>query len=311
MANAIPLLEGTNASGGYLVPDEIGQTLTNTIKREGAIADLARVDRLVGKRTNYPVYAGRPTAAFVAEGAPKPATGAEYSQTVLNVKKIATTVMYTEELLEDAREDPRVLVNADVESAFADLIDAHGLGWQAGSAITTSFDSAVGATTQTTEYDQTKADGLALAVSAAMNTIESNGGTPSGLVLASDARATFRNARQSGSGLGAAQPVFTNGFEREPDTLYGLRVRYSSNLPTVAGTAAASRVIGVVGDFSHAILGIRKDITVRTTNTATIDVSGTLHHLFQQNKVAALWEMRVGFVAHDLNRMFVAILNAA
>lgn len=311
MANNIPLLEGTNTAGGYLIPDNIGETLVNTIQREGAVPQLARVDRLVGKRTNYPVYAGRPTAAFVAEGADKAATGAEYSQTVLNVKKIASTVIYTEELLEDAREDPRVLVSADVEAAFAHLIDAHGLGWQDGTAITTSFDSALGSTTQTVEYDQTKADGLATAVSSAMQLVEANGGKPNGLVLASDARATFRNARQSTSGLGAAQPVFTNGFEREPDSLYGLQISYSSNLPSVAGTAAAGRVIGVVGDFSHAILGIRRDITVRTSDQATVNVSGTDHRLWQENKVAALWEMRVGFVAHDVNRMFVAILNAA
>jgi len=311
MANNIPLLEGTNTSGGYLVPDNIGQTLVNTIQREGAVPQLARVDRLVGKRTNYPVYAGRPTAAFVAEGADKAATGAEYSQTVLNVKKIASTVIYTEELLEDAREDPRVLVSADVEAAFANLIDAHGLGWQSGSAITTSFDSSLSATTQTVEYDQTKADGLALAVSSAMQQIESNGGKPNGLILASDARATFRNARQSTSGLGGAQPVFTSGFEREPDSLYGLQISYSSNLATVAGTAAAGRVIGIVGDFSHAILGIRRDITVRTSDQATVNVSGTDHRLWQENKVAALWEMRVGFVAHDVNRMFSAIVNAA
>jgi len=311
MANNIPLLEGTNTSGGYLVPDNIGQTLVNTIQREGAVPQLARVDRLVGKRTNYPVYAGRPTAAFVAEGADKAATGAEYSQTVLNVKKIASTVIYTEELLEDAREDPRVLVSADVEAAFANLIDAHGLGWQSGSAITTSFDSSLSATTQTVEYDQTKADGLALAVSSAMQQIESNGGKPNGLILASDARATFRNARQSTTGLGVAQPVFTSGFEREPDSLYGLQISYSSNLATVAGTAAAGRVIGIVGDFSHAILGIRRDITVRTSDQATVNVSGTDHRLWQENKVAALWEMRVGFVAHDVNRMFSAIVNAA
>jgi hypothetical protein len=52
-------------------------------------------------------------------------------------------------------------------------------------------------------------------------------------------------------------------------------------------------------------------MTVDFSNQATVDVSGTLHHLWQQNKVAARWEMRAGFVAHDLNKAFVAIINAA
>jgi hypothetical protein len=105
--------------------------------------------------------------------------------------------------------------------------------------------------------------------------------------------------------------VYTAGFEREPDSLYGLPIRYSSNLVATSASVSSTKIIGVVGDFSHAILGVRKDITVRFSDQATIDVSGTLHHLWQQNKVAALWEMRVGFVADDLNRMFVALVDAS
>jgi hypothetical protein len=69
-----------------------------------------------------------------------------------------------------------VLVNADVESAVAYLIDAHALGYSAGSAIVGQFDSELTSTTQTQEVALTGA-GLATAVSAAMSTIEGNGGT--------------------------------------------------------------------------------------------------------------------------------------
>lgn len=305
MANAVPLLEGTDASGGYNVPDQLGDALQNTINRESAVAGLAKREILVGKRASYPVYAGRPTAAFVAEGAAKGVTGAEFSELTLNTKKIATNVIYTEELLEDARIDPRVLVNADVEGAFADLIDAHALGYAAGAAITGQFDSELGSTSATVELG-TAGDAFAIAVSSAMATIEANGGRPNGIIAASDVRGNLRDAR---SAVETTNPVYTDGYQREPDSLYGVPIRYSSNLD--AFTASAGKVAAVVGDFSHAILGIRKDISVRFTDQATIDVSGTLHHLWQQNKIAAQWEMRVGFVAHDLNRMFVAITNAS
>lgn len=309
MANAIPLLEGTNTSGGYLVPDIIGQTLVNTLLREGSVADLARKERIAGKREVYPVYAGRPTASFVAEGAAKPVTGAEYAQITLNVKKIATTVIYTEELLEDAREDPRILVNADVEGAFADLIDAHALGVQGGASIATQFDSKLAGTggSTTTQEVALTGSGLALAISAAMAQIELQGGKPNGIILSSSGRGHLRDARAA---VETTNPVYSPGFDREPDTLYGLPIRYASNLTPFTTAAAAGNVIGVVGDFTHAVLGIRKDIVVRFSNQATLDVSGTLHHLFQQNKVAALWEMRIGFVVHDLNRMFVQLVNA-
>jgi HK97 family phage major capsid protein len=306
MANAIPLLEGTDASGGYLVRDTYGQTLQNGILRESAVMSLSRVDRVPGKRQRYTVYAGRPTAQFVSEGAAKPTTGAEFAEVVVNVKKIASQVIYTEELLEDAAEDPRVLVNADVQSAIADLIDAHALGYAAGSTVSTSFDTALTSTTSSVELGSS-GDALASAVSSAFNTIESNGYTPSGIILASDGRAHLRDARRA---VETTAPVYTASYEREPDTLYGAPIRYSSNLPRFSATKAASKIVGIVGDFSGAIAAMRADISVRTSDQASIDVSGTVQHLWQQNKMAVQWETRLGFTAHDLSKRFVVIKDA-
>lgn len=306
MANAVPLLEGTDASGGYLVSEHYGSTLQNAIRRESAVMALSRVDRVVGRREKYAIYAGRPTAAFVAEGAAKAATGAEFSELVVNIKKIASVVMYTEEILEDAREDPTVLVSADVEGAFMQLIDGHALGYTAGSAITGSFDSEITNTTQTTELG-TGGDAFAVAVSAAIENVESNGYMPNGIVAASDVRAHLRDARATT--YDPTTPVYTAGFGREPDTLYGLPIRYSSNLDGFP--AGAGKIAAVVGDFSHAVFAVRRDITIRTSNQATIDVSGTLHNLWQQNKTAVLWEMRIGFACHDINKAFSNITNAS
>lgn len=308
MANAIPLLEGTDASGGYLVRDSYGQTLTNTVQREAAVMSESRVDRVAGKRQRYTVYAGRPTAAFVAEGAAKGVTGAEFAEISVDVKKIATTVLYTEELLEDAREDPRVLVNVDVEAAFRQLIDAHSLGYENGAAIVGQFNSELTNTTSTVELGAS-ADAFALAISSAIATLEGNGAEgPYAAVCAVDLRQHLRDARLAGDQ--AARPAYTEGFNREPDVLYGVRLHYTTNLD--AFPAAAGKIGAVVGAYrDHAIFALRRDLSIRFSDQATVDVSGTLHHLWQQNKVAAQWEMRVGFVAHDLNRMFVAVTNAS
>lgn len=305
MANAIPILEGTNAGGGYLVPDTQGGTLQNTILRESAVLSLSRVDRVSGKRQRYTVYAGRPVASFVAEGANKSTTGAEWAELTVDVKKIVAQVIYTEEVLEDAQEDPRVLVSADVEGAIADTIDAHSLGYANGAAIVGSFDSELTATTMTTELGA-GGDAFAVAVSDLMGRIEGNGGRPNGVVAASDVRGLLRDARTSSD---TTKPVFTDGFNREPDTIYGLPIRYTSNLDALP--AAAGKIAAVVGDFTHSVFAMRKDITVRFSDQATIDVGGTLHHLWAQNKTAAQWETRLGYVAHDLNRMFGNITNAA
>jgi HK97 family phage major capsid protein len=309
MANAIPLLEGTAASGGYLVPDQFVQgAFQRGIDRQSAVAALSTVRRVSGKTVKFTEYVGRPVAAFVAEGAAKAATGAEYAQVTVDIKKIAAIVMYTEELLEDAQDDPQVLINADVRAAFADLIDSHALGRNAAGVVTGQFNSELSETTQTVELG-TSGDALAVAVSSAMATIEGNGYTTNGIILANDGRKHLRDAR--GTGDLVTTPLYSQGYTQPADSLYGVPIRYTTNLQTFAGSATTGRVVGVVGDFTHALLAVRNDIQVKFSDQATVDVGGTKHDLWQQNKVASLWEARVGFVAHDLNRSFVAIINAA
>jgi len=314
MANAIPLLAGTDASGGYLVPDNFnGLLFERGLNRQSAVLGMPglRVRRVNGKREKFTEYVGRPTVATVAEGADKPATGAEYAQVTCDIVKAATIVMYTEELIEDAQDDPTILINADVRAAFADYIDSNSLGRTSAGAITGAFNSELSETTQTTELANTGGDRLATAVSAAMGLVEGNGYTPSGIILAHDARQHFRDARMATE---TTQQVYSSAegqFVQPIPTLYSLPIGYTTNLQTIAGTAAAGRVVGVVGDFSQALLAIRNDIRIKFSDQATVNVSGTDHRLWQQNKVASLWEMRLGFVVHDLNRAFAAIVNTA
>lgn len=305
MANNSPLNIGTDAAGGFLFQEEYGQQFIDGIRREAAVASLARVDRLIGKRQKYTIYGGRPTVSFVDEGAEKPVTGAEFSQLTLNVKKLAAIVVYTQELLEDAQDDPRVLINQDLAAAFAQKIDAHALGYEAGSAITSSFDSELAASTATNELGS-GGDAIAKAVSEAMEDVEAAGYTPNGLILASDAKAALRDARQT---VETAQPVYTPGYTQGPDSIYGLPISYSSNLDGFP--AGSGKVAGVVGDFSQAVLGIRMDLTARVSDQATVNIGGTQHNLFQRNEVAVLWETRVGFVAHDVDGAFAVITNAS
>ena len=308
MANAIPLLEGTNASGGFLVPDaDAGIFFQKGINRKSAVASMPglRIRRVTGKREKYTEYVGRPTVATVAEGAAKPATGAEYAQVTLDIVKGACITLYTQELIDDAVDDPSILINNDVRAAFADWVDSNALGRNAAGAITGSFNSELSETTSTVEIANTGGDRLATAISAAMGKIETAGYQPTGAILAYDARQVMRDARAT---VETATPVFQS-FDQpnEPSGLYGIPFGYTTNLQTFAGTAASGRVVGVVGDFSQAVLAVRQDVTVDFSNQATVGA----HNLWEQNKVGARWETRVGFVAHDLNNAFCAIINAA
>lgn len=311
MANAVPLLAGTDASGGYLVPDAVsGIFFQRGLNRQSAVASMPglRIRPMTGKREKLTEYVGRPTFATVAEAAAKPATGAEYAQVTLDVVKGACIVMYTQELIEDAIEDPTILVNDDVRAAAADWVDSNALGRNAAGTIVSSFNSELAETTQTVELG-TGGDAIPRAISAAMAKVEAAGYMPTGAILSFDARAALRDARMT---VETATPLLQSFSDaNEPGSIYGIPLRYTTNLTTFATAAAGGLVKGIVGDFSQAVLGIRKDISVSFSNQATVDVSGTLHHLWQQNKVASLWEMRAGFVAHDLNRSFCAIIDAS
>lgn len=311
MSNAIPLLEGTNASGGFLVPDfDAGVQFVKGINRQSAVASMPglRVRRVNGKREKYTEYAGRPTFSTVGEASPKPATGAEYAQVTLDIVKGAAIVMYTQELIDDAIQDPSILVNDDVRAAATDWIDSNALGRNAAGTIVGSFNSELAETTNTVELG-TGGDAIPRAISAAMAEITSNGYNPTGVIMAWDGEQQLRDARAT---VETATPVF-QPFDSAsgPQSVYGLPLRFTTNLTPFSTAAGAGSVKAIVGDFSQAVLAIRQDLTIDFSNQATVDVSGTLHHLWQQNKIASRFEMRAGFVAHALNDAFVAVIDAS
>lgn len=305
-ANQIPLSGSSNAAGGYLLPVPVSQTFIQALNRLSAIPQLVQVDRITTRKETWPVYLGRPVAAFVNEGAAKPVTGAEFGVDEVNIKKIACIVPFTQELLEDATEDPRVLVNEDVRQAIANLIDAHALGYQAGAAIVGNFDDESGSTTSTVELLATPGDAFRVAVSAAMAIIEGNGYDPNGVAAAWDVKGHIRDARQTTE---TTNVVYPGGPDGDDPIGLGLPIRYTTNLD--AFPPAAGKVAAVVADWRQARLAIRQDIQVDVSDQATIDNGGTLIHLWQQNMVALRYEVRVGFVHRDVNRSAVAITNAA
>lgn len=295
MANYVPLNEGVAAAGGHLVPPEYGEILFTGINRQSAVAQVAKLESTTTKERIYPIYVGRPTASFVAEGAAKPATGAEFSSLAIHIKKIVSVPVFTEELIEDAMTDPGLLLSPDVAGAMADLTDAHAIGYANGTAVASpQFDATWAGTTQEVTYSLAgKGDKLALAVSGGMAKIEGNGYRPTAIVLSTAFRAVLRDAR--GSGDNDTSPVFTDGFGREPDTLYGLPIVYTTNLQA---PTTANNITGFVVDGQNSVLLSRKDVNVRVHDSGTIGG----HNLLEENKVAHIWEARRGFGVHDLNR---------
>lgn len=305
MANNTPLSGLTDAAGGIILPQAQGDLLTNGVLNESGAITIAGDRRATSSRREaFAIWNGTPTAEFVGEGGTKPVTGAEFGGGTLNIKKIATIITFTDEMLEDVQNgDLNVLVDSGIRTAISKLIDAHVVGRSAGSNVTTSFDNSLRSTTQVVEFDGSQRDGFQLAVSAAMGSLEANGYTDIGAVVPADAARYIRDARTGGSIEALYQPLGADPF-------YGLPRAVSSNLDgitTTAGTTGGNKVVGYVLSRPNFHVRVRKDVTVMPSREAT--VGGT--SLYQLDLTALRYVTRLGVWIHDINRSVVKIENAS
>lgn len=254
IANQIPLSGAANASGGYLLPPEQGEILVNGILVEtGALQIAGDARSTSARKTNFPIWLGRPTAGPVAEGAAKGVTGASFGQATLNIQKFASTVLFTDEQIEDLQNgDLSVLVDAGVRQALSLSIDANAAGQSGGSALSSVFDSTFlasgNAGVTIAELGKT---GIQLAVSAALAELEENGyGNPNdiGVLLGFGFQRYFRDARDDNE-----RPLYDGGSYagQTIDPLYNLDRAHSTNL--VALTAAAQTFSGTTVENSKAL----------------------------------------------------------
>jgi HK97 family phage major capsid protein len=314
MANNTPFSGLTDAAGGILLPEAQGQLLTNGVLQEAGALTLAGDARSTSSRREaFAIWNGTPTAEFVGEGGTKPVTGGEFGGGTLNIKKVASIVTFTDEMIEDVQNgDLNVLVDSGVRTAISDIVDAHAVGKDSGTNITGSFDSELTATTQTVEYNAANQDGLALAVSAAMGSLEANGYRDLGVLVPGDVARHLRDARitgVSGGGTAAASvTALSQGlYAPNTDPFYGIPRAVSTNLNTLSEAAGANKVIAVVVSRPNLHVRIRHDVRVKLSNEAT--VGGT--SLYQNDLTALRYVTRLGFWVHDLNRAVVAITNGS
>lgn len=313
MANNTPLSGLSDAAGGIILPEAQGQLLTNgVLQKAGAFAMAGDARTTSSRREAFAIWNGTPTAEFVGEGGTKPVTGAEFAGGTLNIKKVASIITFTDEMLEDVQNgDLNVLVDSGIRDAISDVVDANAVGKDSGTNITGSFDSELTATTSTVELG-TGQDALALAVSAAMGTLEANGYSDIAILHSADVARHIRDARVTGvSGGGTAAPSVTGLsqglYQPNTDPFYGLPRFSSTNLNTLTEAAGANKVVAVVASRPNIHARIRHDVRVKPSQEAS--VGGT--SLYQNDLTALRYVTRLGYWVHDINRAVVAITNGS
>lgn len=298
MPNNVPLSGLTDAAGGLILPFDQGEILTAGILREAGAFQIAGDVKATSRRKEaFSIYQGRPVAQFVAEGGTKPVDGASFTGGTLNIKKVALICTFTDEELEDVLNgDLNILVDGDVRSSIADVIDSDAIKGS-------NFDTQLNDTTSTVAMGSGQ-DALATAVSAAIGSLEANGYRDVGVLVPSDFPRHLRDARQVGvSGGGTAsvtQTALPQGlYAPLNDPLYGKPYGISTNLDTFA----AGGTVAYVVSRPNIHVRVRKDVTVSQSNEAT--VGGT--SLWQNDLTGLRYVTRVGQYIHDVNRAVVKI----
>lgn len=92
---------GTDANGGYLVPEEFEKTLIEALDEGNIFRQFAHKITTSGDR-QIPMVLSRGTAEWIEEEAEYPESDVEFGQTYLRAYKVATRIKISEELMADS-----------------------------------------------------------------------------------------------------------------------------------------------------------------------------------------------------------------
>ena len=240
------LMEGTDASGGYLVPTEYDTRLVEALEQENVIRSLATVIQTSGER-KINVAASKPAASWVEENGELVFGDAAFDQVILDAYKLSVAVKVSEELLGDNAYDlESFLINA-FGQAIANAEEEAFLTGDGSSKPTGIFHSAKGGQTGvvTASSSTITADEVIDLIYKLKRPYRTNA-----VFVTSDSTLAAIRKLKDGTGMYIWQPALTAG---EPDRLLGYPVYTSQFVPGIA----AGQPVMAFGDMSYYNIGDR------------------------------------------------------
>jgi HK97 family phage major capsid protein len=111
---------GTDANGGYLVPDEYERRLLDALQDENFFRTLATVIQTQNGQHTIPVVASHGTAAWMDENGAYPESDDTFDKVTLDAYKLGTAIKVSEELMNDSVFD----IESYISTEFARRIGA-------------------------------------------------------------------------------------------------------------------------------------------------------------------------------------------
>lgn len=237
------LKEGSDGSGGYLVPDSYDGSLVQALAEKNVLRKLGHVIQTTHK-LHIPITLGLDSATWVIEGQPYSFSDAEFGRVTLDAHKLATSILVSDEMLEDGGID----LEAYIQTIFAERIgDAEEKGFISGTGggmpLGLIYQAPVGAVSENAgTINMEDMLDLTYSVSSAYrkNAV---------WLVSEDAYRTLRQVKSHNG-----QNIWLNNLEKDgPETLFGHPVYVCKHLDTVA---PGSKPV-LFGDFSYFWIGDR------------------------------------------------------
>jgi HK97 family phage major capsid protein len=237
---------GTDANGGYLVPEEYDARLIEGLDEENILRKLGTAIRTSGEH-KINIAGTKPAAAWIDEGGALTFGDATFAQITLDAHKLHVAVKVTEELLYDnafnlenyiLQQFVKALANAE-EDAF---LNGNGTGKPLGLLAATGGGQVGVTTASTTAIVADEVINLVYALKRPYR--------KSAAFIANDQTLAIIRKLKDNTGAYLWQPSLQAG---EPDRLFGYPIHTSAFFPTVAAGAPAL----AFGDFSYYNIGDR------------------------------------------------------
>ena len=268
------------------LPNEVSAEILQKTQEASIVMRLARQIPLPGNGVQIPVIASDPEAEWVTETGTKPVSTPTLDKKIMQAHKLAVIVPFSNEFRRDASALYNALI-ARLPGVLAEKYDKT-VFFGPSSGTLANFDnlSAVtgyylGATGASAYAGLVAADGA----------IATAGGVMNGIALAPQGKTILLGATD-----GENRPLFNTVTENGITRVLGAPVNLSK-AAYKAGSGSTPNVVGIAGDWTHAMYGVVEGVQVRYSADATLTTAGGTINLFQQNMFAVLVEIEAGFVA--------------
>jgi HK97 family phage major capsid protein len=316
------LPRGTNPSftsganyANSLIPIERSREILSAAIEQSVVLQFAKKEDMGTQLKDMAALAFKPSAYFVnGDAGLKQTTYAAWKNVRLIAEEIAALIVVPNNVLNDSSVKIWDKMKPEMAEAIGRALDAAVLF---GTGKPSSWPAALGPqaiTASNTVTHGASAIDVGDDVNNVLAAVAADGFMPSGIVMAPQLRYTFQGLRDSQKGLifqpndpGVSNSMFGSSVNARRGTLWGMPAM--TTLSGVFGdedTASANAVELFAVDWSQVIIGVRQDITLDFSNSASIsDASGAIQlNAFQQDSTIGRVVARFAYaVPNPVTRM--------